>query len=147
MGRHLVIARQTARSAQLLEAVRRIAAEDPAAEFVLLIPETPLHHLRMVSDDTAAALAEQAAEEARAHFAAAGIDLATVRVADPNPVLAATTEIHHRPGYAGIVVSTFPSGASRWLKLDVVSRLRRLAGLPVTHVVSAAETRPAGNTA
>jgi hypothetical protein len=136
MGRHLVMARETARSQELLEAVRRLAEEDPAAEFVLLIPETPLHHLRMVTDGTAAALAEQAAEEARAHFAAAGVDLATARVADPNPVLAATTEVAQHPGYAGIVVSTFAPGVSRWLRMDVVSRLRRMTGLPVTHVTS-----------
>jgi hypothetical protein len=138
MARHLVIARETARSPELLDALLRVAAQDPDAAFVLLLPETPLQHLRMVGSGTSQALAEQAAEEARRVFVAAGLNLATVKVADPNPVVAATTELAADPYYAGIVVSTFPAGASRWLGMDVVSRLRRMCSLPVAHVVSPA---------
>lgn len=136
MGRHLVIARQTAGSDELLEAVRRVADTDPEASFVLLLPETALQHLHMVGEGTSEALALQAAEEARRRFAGVGIRLAGVKVADPNPVVAATTELAASPYYAGIIVSTFPTGLSRWLNMDVVSRLRRMTALPVMHVIA-----------
>lgn len=136
MARHLVIARQTAGSEELLAAMRRVAEDDPEAAFVLLLPETPLQHLRMVSADTARELAEKAADEALAWFTAAGLHLATVKIADPNPVLAATTELAEHPGCEGIIVSTYPPGLSRWLKMDGVSRLERMTSLPITHVVA-----------
>jgi len=33
-----------------------------------------------------------------------------------------------------IILSTLPSGASRWLKMDLVSRAERAFPVPVTHV-------------
>jgi hypothetical protein len=36
-----------------------------------------------------------------------------------------------------IIVSTFPGERSGWLRRDLVGRLRKETGLPVTHVVSA----------
>ena len=136
MARHLVIARQTAGSDELLEAVLRVAEADPDASFVVLLPETPLQHLHMVTTGTAQALALEAAEEVRRRFVRAGVRVATVKVTDPNPVVAAGQELEASPYYDGIIVSTFPPGLSRWLKLDVVSRLRRLCSLPVIHVVA-----------
>jgi len=147
MGRHLVIARQTAGSDELLEAVLRVAESDPDASFVVLLPETPLRHLRMVSEGTAQALALEAAEEVRQRFVRAGVQVATVKVTDPNPVVAAEQELKASPYYAGIIVATFPPGLSRWLKLDVVSRLRRLSGLPVMHVIAGAGKAPGRETA
>jgi hypothetical protein len=35
-----------------------------------------------------------------------------------------------------IIVATLPQGASRWLRMDLVTRIRRKSKLPVTHVVS-----------
>jgi hypothetical protein len=64
-----------------------------------------------------------------------------VRVRDPNPVVAATAELGEYPDYDAVVVSTFPVGVSRWLRMDVVSRLERVANVPVHHVV--AEDQPA----
>ena len=138
IGLHLVIARQTAGSEELLEAVLRVADSDPEASFAILLPETPLQHLHMVSAGTAQALALEAAEEVRRRFVLAGVRVATVKVTDPNPVVAAEQELAASPYYAGIIVATFPPGLSRWLKLDVVSRLRRISSLPVMHVVAAA---------
>jgi hypothetical protein len=142
-----VIARQTAGSEELLEAVLRVADSDPDASFAILLPETPLQHLHMVSAGTAQALALEAAEEVRRRFVRAGVQVATVKVTDPNPVVAAEQELKASPYYAGIIVSTFPPGISRWLKLDVVSRLRRLSGLPVMHVIAGAGKAPGRETA
>ena len=41
-----------------------------------------------------------------------------------------------------VMLSTLPIGASRWLHLDLPTRVRRRYGVPVTHVVT--ELDPAG---
>src|SRR5207237_676503 len=38
--------------------------------------------------------------------------------------------------YAGIIVSTLPHAISKWLKVDVPTRIQRSTNLPVQHVVS-----------
>ena len=45
MARILIVAHQTAGSPELLERVRALAADDPAADFTLLVPATPTGHL------------------------------------------------------------------------------------------------------
>jgi len=140
VARYLVIARQTAENPALLAVMRDLAAEDGHAAFVLLVPATPLEHLRMVTADVAAAAAEQAAVQARAHFRDSGIMLEDVRVGDPNPVLAATLELDADPSYAVLIVSTFPPGISRWLRMDVVSRIERAVDIPVRHVAAPHES-------
>jgi hypothetical protein len=131
-----VIAHQTIENPALLAAMRDIAAENGDAVFILLVPATPLEHLRMVTVDVAAAAAEQTAVRARAHFQDTGITLLDVRICDPHPVLAATQELDADPDYAGLIVSTFPPGFSRWLRMDVVSRIQRVVDIPVTHVAA-----------
>jgi hypothetical protein len=56
----------------------------------------------------------------------------TGSVGDSEPLIAIEKAIH-LGDYDEIIISTLPLGMSRWLKLDVVSKARRL-GLPVTHV-------------
>lgn len=41
--------------------------------------------------------------------------------------------------YDEVIVSTLPAHASRWLRMDLVSRVRRASDVPVTHVVSEAK--------
>jgi len=60
-------------------------------------------------------------------------------VGDPDPVEAARRVIE-RLRFAEVLVSTLPPGISRWLKLDLPSRLSRLTDIPVT-VVEADEHR------
>ena len=134
-----MIAHQTAEQPALLAALREVAAEDEHAAFVLLVPETPLEHLGMVTADVAAAAAEQAAVRARSHFKDSGLMIEDVRVSDPNPVLSVTQELAADSGYERLIVSTFPSGISRWLHMDVVSRIERVVDIPVTHVIAPRE--------
>lgn len=139
MARYLVIAHQTAENSALLAAMHEIAREDQDAAFVLLVPATPLEHLGMVTTDVAAAAAEQAAVRARSHFKDTGLMLEDIRVSDPNPVLSVTQELEADPGYERLIVSTFPSGVSRWLRMDVVSRIDRAVDVPVSHVIAPKE--------
>ena len=54
-------------------------------------------------------------------------------VGDSDPVAAVEHVLMNMP-FAGIIVSTLPAGISRWLKLDLSSRISRMTDAPVTTV-------------
>ena len=62
-------------------------------------------------------------------------------VGDQDPI-AAVHETWDPTQYDEVVVSTLPTGASRWLQVDLPHRVERLTSVPVTHVVAHPE-RPA----
>jgi len=107
----------------------------------LIVPATRVVHGLIWDEDETRAAARSRMEEGLALLKAAGINVVEGRVGDEDPVLAVEDELRRRR-YAGIVISTLPPGVSRWLKLDVVSRIQRR--LPperlVVHVVSNPET-------
>ena len=45
MSRYLIVAHETATNPELLEQVSVLTKNDPQAEFVLLVPSTPVRHL------------------------------------------------------------------------------------------------------
>ncbi len=45
MAQYLMVAHQTAGSPAMVSKARQLAVEDPNAEFVLLVPATPIPHL------------------------------------------------------------------------------------------------------
>ena len=45
-------------------------------------------------------------------------------------------QVTHDERVDEIIVSTFPSERSGWLRRDLIERLRAESGLPVDHVVS-----------
>jgi LmbE family N-acetylglucosaminyl deacetylase len=145
MARHLIVAHQTAGSPELVDRVRQLAERDPEAEFVLLVPATPTSHLLTWEEGEARQLAGLRAREASEALRAAGVEVVAARVGSHSPLEAVGDELRAEPGYAGIVLSTFPPGLSRWLKGDLPNQLRRRYRLPVEHVVAApahAPTRP-----
>ena len=70
MARYLVIAHQTVTSPELLKVVRGVRDQDADAEFVLLVPATPVRHLlfRKGDEHDAEATARKRGERARAVF-------------------------------------------------------------------------------
>ena len=136
MARYLVIAYQTAEQPALIQKLKDLGKDDQEARFALLIPATAAQHLQLVSAGESKALARKAAWRARSRFRDEGIQLVTVRVRKPNPVVAISEELMADPSYDGIVISTFPPGVSRWLKMDILSRVQRLTSIPVIHVVA-----------
>jgi hypothetical protein len=145
MARHLIVAYQTAGSPELVDRVRQLAERDPEAEFVLLVPATPTSHLLTWEEGEARQLAALRAREASEALRAVGVEVVAARVGSHSPLEAVGDELRAEPGYAGIVLSTFPPGLSRWLKGDLPNQLRRRYRLPVEHVVAApahAPTRP-----
>ena len=139
MTRYLVVAHETVTNPELREQVRAVREQDAEAEFVLLVPATPVRHLlfRRGDEHDAEAAARRLADRARTLFAKKGLPLSGARVGAPDPVAAIEAEVEANPGYAGFIISTLPEEKSRWLRMDLPGKLRSKYGLPVYHVVAA----------
>jgi hypothetical protein len=141
MGRYLVVAHQTAASPELLEKLKELAQKDTEAEFVLLVPATPVRHLLTSVEGEARAAAQSAAEEAKDALVSNGLKISRTAVGDESPVTAIQDDLHENPvHYHAIVVSTLPLGISRWLGLDVPGQIRRRFEIPVIQVLAEART-------
>ena len=137
MAGYLLVAHQTAERKELLEAARHLAAEDSDASFTLLVPATPVGDLLTWDEGETKEVAHRRARSAAAELKRNGIDLVDVKVGDADPVLAVGDELLAGGRYDAIVISTFPPGISRWIKMDVVSRLQRNhPRVRVVHVVA-----------
>jgi len=117
----LVVANVTATSDELLNALRERSSRG-ACRFTLLMPRE--------GDGAGGRLAE-ALEAMRA----AGLENVSGQVGDPDPIVA-TMELWDPMKFDEIVVSTLPTGSSRWLGLDLPHRLEKLTSVTVRHVVS-----------
>ncbi len=131
--RVLVVAHKTAATQPLLDAVRERAARGPCS-FTLLVPNAA-HGLHRVVDAE-----DQGPGEAQAVLDAALPKLSDAAdgevqgiVGDPDPVAAVHDAINLR-GFDEIIISTLPTHVSRWLKLDLPSKVSGM-GLPV-HTVT-----------
>jgi hypothetical protein len=130
----LVVANRTADSPDLIAALRRRAARSPA-RFTLLVPAVP-RGLAWAADMKAGG--EEAlprAEIGARRIQAAGLDLEATIVGDPDPIAAVGDALRtHR--FDEVVISTLPRGISRWLRLSLPHRLRRMTDVPVLHVTA-----------
>lgn len=125
MARYLLVAHETAQSEELHRAAADLARDDPAAEFVLIVPATPVANLLVWERGETHDVALRHAETARERLESSGLRVVEARPADADPVAAIEDELHAGGRFSAIVVSTLPPGRSRWLRMDVVSRVRR----------------------
>src|SRR4051812_48096617 len=139
-ARVLVMANRTAESPELLDALKARAAQGEC-EFTLLIPATA-HGIAWAADMSAGA--REAAHHRDAfvgELRQEGLPVKEARVGDPDP-LAAAQDACNQEDFDELIVSTLPLHVSKWLKLDMPSKVRAATGLPVTHVVASdAKTR------
>jgi hypothetical protein len=112
-------------------------AAEGDAEFHVLVPSTRTHTSFMWTEGEAEAVARDRLRDALERLRHAGLT-ATGEVGDEHPVTAVGDVLLHGR-FDAIILSTLPSGASRWLKLDLPHRLERTYRLPVVHVVAARE--------
>lgn len=137
MSRYLVVTHQTALSPDLKRKVSALVAEDPAAEFAVLVPEAP--GLPLTWEGETVDVARQRAEAAKTLLEeTAGARVFRTAVGAPEPLQAIADELLTHPGYDVLVICTLPPGVSRWLKLDLVHRAERKFGLRIIHVVAGA---------
>jgi hypothetical protein len=137
MATYMLVANQTIESEELRDAALKVQASDHAAEFTLIVPATRVVRGLVWDETETKAVARARLDSGMRFLDKAGVRVRGGRIGDEDPVLAVEDELR-RDRYSGIVISTLPPGASRWLKLDVISRIRRR--LPpervVIHVVS-----------
>jgi len=137
MSKYLIVAHQTALSPELQRKVSTLIAQDPAAEFGVLVPELPGVPLTWEGEtvDVAGQRADAAKEVLEEKL---GARVFRTAVGASDPVQAIAEELRAYSGYDTLVISTLPLGISRWLKLDLLHRAGRKFGLPVLHVVAEA---------
>ncbi|HEY7198210.1 MAG TPA: hypothetical protein VH306_13580 [Gaiellaceae bacterium] len=115
----LVVANQTIVGDPLFDVIRERAGQSPA-EFTLVAP----------ADEPGV---ERRLQTALRKLESAGID-ASGHLGDGDPYTAVTNAVADEP-VDEIIVSTFPTSTSGWMRRDLVDRVRESTGLPVTHVV------------
>lgn len=135
MRRYLVVANQTLGGAQLLQMLRHLA-EQPATFHVLVPATPPADHLWTEAE--ARGIARSRLETALERFRRIGAEEVTGEVGDARP-MQAIDDVLSREHFDEIVLSTLPPRLSRWLKLDLIHRVRSTYGLPVRHVISQRE--------
>jgi hypothetical protein len=133
----LVVAHKTAATQPLLDAVRARAQRGPA-KFTLLVPN-PAHGLHKVVDpeDQGAGEVRDVLDKAVPRLSEAAGTPVEALVGDPDPVAAVHDAINLH-GFDEVIISTLSPRLSRWLKLDLPSKVSGM-GLPVTTVTPADE--------
>jgi hypothetical protein len=132
--RVLIVAHKTAATPALLEAVRERAAKGSCA-FTLLVPNAVAGLAKVMDPE------DQPEDAARDVLAlalplleqAAGGPVEGI-VGDANPMDAIQDAVNLN-GYDEIILSTLPARVSRWLRLDLPSKVNGL-GLPVTTITA-----------
>jgi hypothetical protein len=140
-SRVLIVANRTAAGSRLLEAVAA-RSRDGEAVFHLVVPAEPEGLHRVVDPEVAG---REAAEARLGHalplLSRAAAQEVTGHVGDADP-LGAVSDALHQYGFDEIIISTLPWRVSRWLRVDLPSKIRGL-GVPVHHVEGAVVAAPA----
>jgi hypothetical protein len=133
MREYLVVAHRTLIGPQVLEYVRACRDQGPS-RFHIVVPVE--HPIGAWTEGEIEAAARVRLDEGLASFRGLGVE-ADGEVGDVNPVYAISTALRNLDHDVDeIILSTLPSGASKWLKLDVPSRVTREFDLPVTHLAA-----------
>lgn len=137
MARYLVVANQTLGGEHLVEELRRCLDRGPAS-FHVIVPATHPKHQWTWTEGEAAAIAQERLDRALKRFRGLGAEEVTGEVGPERPIEAIGDAL--RSGdFDGVVLSTLPAGASRWLNQDLPSRVERSFDLPVSHVIAEPE--------
>jgi cell pole-organizing protein PopZ len=135
-ARVLVVAHKTAATQPLLDAVRERAQRGPCT-FTLLVPRAThgLHKMVDDHDDHEVDESQAVVDHALPLLSeAAGTPVrALIGDADPGAAVQDAVNLH---GFDEVIISTLSPRLSRWLKLDLPSKVSGL-GLPVTTVTPA----------
>jgi hypothetical protein len=131
MNDYLVVANQTLGGDHLLAELRRRVTEGPC-RFHIVVPANVNPDSWTHTFDQAYAVARERLQQAIQRFSELGAEV-DGQVGDERP-LDAMLDALRRWSCDEVILSTLPAGASRWLKMDLVSRASRALPIPVTHV-------------
>ncbi len=128
----LVVASRTVGGRPLIDALERRSSSSPHRFTVIVPPSGP-------DDETAQERLDGTLDTLRR----AGLSV-TGYVAEPDPFKSVMNALAHHPADE-IIISTLPSQRSRWMRGDLIGKVRKASGRPVEHVVSepAGEREPA----
>jgi hypothetical protein len=125
----LVVANETVAGGPLFDALRARAAASPH-RFTVIVPQAG-------GDGKHTEEARERLDSLLARLHEAGIP-ATGGIGDPDPFTAVMNALQFYR-VDEIVISTLPKTRSRWLRLDLVERVKRATAAPVEHVLGAGE--------
>ncbi len=129
MARYLVVANKTLGADALAEKVRECMAGG-ATTFHVVVPASHSRDTSWITEGHDHAEAEKRLEVALARFREMGAE-ADGEVGDGSPMLAISDALIAAGSYDGVILSTLPIGASRWLKRDLPHRIERKLGIRV----------------
>lgn len=133
----LVVANRTTSSDALIGELKALADRENPGRERLFIFVVPAEGGDGRDRQQARARLDQVVDRARAaELQAAGM------VGDPDPYTAAMNALAYFE-IDDVVISTYPSTRSGWLRADLVERVRGASGLPVEHVVNEPAKSPA----
>jgi hypothetical protein len=138
-SRVLVVAHRTAANKGLLDAVRDRAQRGPCS-FTLLVPKfAPGLHKVVDAEDQDSSEAQGVVDHATRLMRETTNMPVDGIVGDADPMAAVHDAVNLR-GFDEVIVSTLSARVSRWLKLDLPSKISGL-GLPVTTVTADEDAR------
>lgn len=128
----LVVANETVGGRRLIEALEKRASESPH-RFTVICPQGG-------KDPSAAESAQERLDRTLDELRTAGLDVVG-QVMDPDPFTSIQNALQYHPADE-IIISTFPGRHSRWLRSDLVDRIRGATRRKVEHItVDPAEER------
>jgi hypothetical protein len=122
----LVVANVTATSPELVAALSERAKRDHC-RFTLVVPAP-------VPGTDGREQAQRMLEDKLVRLRKEGLEVEGA-IGD-HDALAAATEAYDPQRFDEIVISTLPTGTSKWLQVDLPHRIERATGVPVMHVVA-----------
>lgn len=139
MHKYLVVANQTLAGEHLVKEVRaRLSAG--RCHFHLLVPATHPDDHAVWTEGEAQAIARQNLSRALEVFRKLGANV-DGEIGDEQP-LTAIKDVLREQEFDEIILSTLPPGISKWLGMDLISRVERGFAIPVTHVVGDEPAQP-----
>lgn len=136
MRHYLVVANQTLGLPPLAEKICSCVRAGPC-DFYLVVPATLHHDPVRWTPAEATALARRRLDAALTRFRKLGADVRG-EVGAPSPSVAIGEALRRR-SFDELILSTLPSGPSRWLRAGLPERIEGLFGVPVTLVTPAPE--------
>ena len=135
MRSYLIVGNQTLMGPELEAAIaERLAPGDPPDIYVV-VPASPHSGAFTWDEDQARDAAQERLDAMLEHLKGLGVD-ATGEVGYRDPVEATRDALRRHPADE-ILLSTLPTGISRWLGQDVPSRLKSAVPVPVVVVTAA----------
>ena len=134
-ARVLIVARRTADSPELMDAIAQRVREGPCT-FTLLVPAFPrgLHRVGDAGDPGLRAAERRIAAAVPVLSRAAGSEV--VAMIGANEPFVAVRDALHLMDFDEVIVSMLPPRISRWFRIELPGRIRSL-GVPVIEVIGA----------